>query len=185
MPDELRARMVPGTSPKGRGQRWWVLGRAYTALWRVFLAVFAGFSIFHVIDPFYGQTAEHLYFAVVAVIFCYLAGRLLIVAICVQDDAILLRRLLPGWVERVPTSRLAYGFHLKQLAPIRGVLGEGVILLGWPIMPAIMQGTYRSASDGTHQDAKADWSALVNCLRDLLEPRGRWKVVESEFRVDI
>lgn len=170
---------------KGHRERWWVLSRAYTLIWRVFLAAVPGISVFNVICPFGERMEVTVYFAVAAVIFCYLSGRLLVVAICVRDDAIFLRRLFPGWVERVPTSRLAYGFHQKLLAPIRGVLGEGLILLGWPIMPAIMQGTYRSASDGTSRDAKADWAALVGCLRELLEPRGRWKVVEHEFRINI
>jgi hypothetical protein len=175
--------MVHDMDPKGGGQRWWVLGRAYTALWRVFLLAFAGFSVFHVIDPFHAQKAEFLRFAVLAVIFCLLSGRLLVVAICVEDDAILLRRLFPGWVERVPISRLAYGINYQLRAPARGVLGESVILLGWPIMPTVIQGTYRTASDGTRGDAKEDWAALVSCLRDLFEARGRWKVVASRFGI--
>jgi hypothetical protein len=171
--------------PKGSGQRWWVLGRAYTALWRVFLLAFAGNAIFHAIGSSDEQKTEFLHFAVIALIFCLLLGRLLVVAICVEDDAILLRRLFPGWVERVPTSRLAYGINYRLRGPGRRLLGESVTLLGWPLMPAIIQGTYRSVSDGTHGDAKEDWAALVSCLRDLFEPRGRWKVVASRFRMDV
>jgi hypothetical protein len=176
--------MVHDRTPRGGAERWWVLGRADIRS-RVFLVAVAWLFIIIFIGPLLGEKAGVLACTAAAVISCYLFGRAVIVAISVQDGFILLRRLLPGWGERVPVSRLAYGLHLRELVPIGGVLQESVILLGWPMMPAIIDGTFRTAPDGTPRDAKPDWAALVDCLRNLLEPKGRWKVLRWPFRGDL
>ncbi|UCC67815.1 MAG: hypothetical protein JSV79_11975 [Armatimonadota bacterium] len=177
--------MVDDERREGGCERWWALGRAYATVWRVFLAAFAGISVFHLIDPLAERTQGVLYFAVGAVVFSYIFGRVVTVAVCFQHDTILVRRLFPGWVERVPASRIAYGVHLTKAHPLHwarlGVDAESVILVGWTTMPVAMGHTYRTASDGTPRDAKADWFVLVDCLRDFLEPRGRWQLLEGPF----
>jgi hypothetical protein len=106
---------LPVDTTHGNARQWWSLSRGYTVLLRVFLLTFGTFSVSMALDPLWGRSIMSAWFAAYAVVFCYLCGRFVVVGIAFDEDALFVRRLLPGRVERVSISRVGRCLYLQLL----------------------------------------------------------------------